>query len=377
MSSDKTTQTAWRRLLPRAVLYHEAVADRLGINPTDLKCLELLAGEEAMSPSRLAELAGLTTGAITGVIDRLERAGIVRREPDPTDRRRIAIHIRPERTVELSRLYAPFLAGAADLETSSDAPSPAPTSVGVDAVTRLLENETGRLRAAAHGGMVGDTFVAPTGAATQGRLVFIAAAPRLAMHKVALGQQARLVIEAGASRLRLLGPTSGDELVRARFKGAIPDARASVGTVTVRYSKRPVDLRTRSADLRLEPGVPWQLEIEGGLTDIDGDLTSLRLISIDVRGGANHIRLRLPAAQGTVRISVSGGASDVRIERPARTAVSVLAREAISHLRFDGRARRAIAAGTRLQSNGFVAAADRYEIELSAASQVTIGAPPG
>ncbi len=123
--------------------------------------------------------------------------------------------------------------------------------------------------------------------------------------------------------------------------------------------------------------MPWQLEIEGGLTDIDGDLTSLRLISIDVRGGANHIRLRLPAAQGTVRISVSGGASDVRIERPARTAVSVLAREAISHLRFDGRARRAIAAGTRLQSNGFVAAADRYEIELSAASQVTIGAPPG
>ncbi len=193
MSSDKTTQTAWRRLLPRAVLYHEAVADRLGINPTDLKCLELLAGEEAMSPSRLAELAGLTTGAITGVIDRLERAGIVRREPDPTDRRRIAIHIRPERTVELSRLYAPFLAGAADLETSADAPSRRPTSVGVDAVTRLLENETGRLRAAAHGGMVGDTFVAPTGAATQGRLVFIAAAPRLAMHKVALGQQARLV----------------------------------------------------------------------------------------------------------------------------------------------------------------------------------------
>ena len=49
-----------------------------------------------MTPSRLAELSGLTSGAVTGVLDRLERAGFVRRESDPTDRRSLLVRIDPE-----------------------------------------------------------------------------------------------------------------------------------------------------------------------------------------------------------------------------------------------------------------------------------------
>ena len=60
------------------------MADRLGLNPTDHKCIDLMASAGSTTAGELAEATGLTTGAITGVIDRLEAAGFVRREDDPT-----------------------------------------------------------------------------------------------------------------------------------------------------------------------------------------------------------------------------------------------------------------------------------------------------
>src|SRR5260370_4757362 len=70
------------------VLFHHAVAERLGIGPTDHKCLDLLRERGPMTGSELAALTGLTTGAITGVVARLERAGFLSREPDTHDRRK-------------------------------------------------------------------------------------------------------------------------------------------------------------------------------------------------------------------------------------------------------------------------------------------------
>ena len=67
--------------------YHNTVAARLGLNPTDHRCLDLLHGQGEVTAGGLAEWTGLTTGAVTGMIDRLERAGFIRREAHPTDRR--------------------------------------------------------------------------------------------------------------------------------------------------------------------------------------------------------------------------------------------------------------------------------------------------
>jgi DNA-binding MarR family transcriptional regulator len=83
------------------VLFHTAIAARLGLNPSDHKCADLLFQQGAMTATELAERVGLTTAAITGVADRLERAGWVRREADPNDRRRVII--RPTPTPELGR----------------------------------------------------------------------------------------------------------------------------------------------------------------------------------------------------------------------------------------------------------------------------------
>ena len=68
----------------------EAVED-VGLNPTDLGSLCLLLLHGPAPAGRLAELTGLTTGAVTGVIDRLEKGGFVRREVDPADRRKVIV----------------------------------------------------------------------------------------------------------------------------------------------------------------------------------------------------------------------------------------------------------------------------------------------
>ena len=80
-----------RELSTAVVLFHEAIAARLGMSATEWKCLSLLDQQGALTASRLAELSGFTTGAITGIVDRLERAGYARRERHPNDRRSIVI----------------------------------------------------------------------------------------------------------------------------------------------------------------------------------------------------------------------------------------------------------------------------------------------
>lgn len=87
-----------RRHSTAVVLFHDAVAERLGLGPTDHKCLDLLRERGAMAGSDLCAITGLTSGAITGVVARLERAGHLRREPNPHDGRKQILHLALERS---------------------------------------------------------------------------------------------------------------------------------------------------------------------------------------------------------------------------------------------------------------------------------------
>jgi DNA-binding MarR family transcriptional regulator len=90
--------------------FDQAIVDHLGINRTDGRCVDLIDQAGGMTAGELAEAAGLTTGAVTAVIDRLENAGIAQRVPDPTDRRRVRIEVTP-RLWELNEpLYGPLVA---------------------------------------------------------------------------------------------------------------------------------------------------------------------------------------------------------------------------------------------------------------------------
>jgi DNA-binding MarR family transcriptional regulator len=89
----------------------QVTADYLGLNRTDTRCLDIIERLDGVSAGRLATEAGLSTGAVTTVLDRLERAGYARRVPDPGDRRRVLVELTPGARQLLRELLAPLVEG--------------------------------------------------------------------------------------------------------------------------------------------------------------------------------------------------------------------------------------------------------------------------
>src|SRR3982750_3851712 len=98
-------ESAMRRSSGQGVIFAQAVAAWAGISSSDLECMDFLNLEERVTAGRLAELTGLSTGAITGVVDRLEKAGYVRRERDENDRRKGFIAAVPENVAKIGKFY--------------------------------------------------------------------------------------------------------------------------------------------------------------------------------------------------------------------------------------------------------------------------------
>jgi DNA-binding MarR family transcriptional regulator len=101
--------------------WDQAMADHAGINRTDARCVDLIDQAGGMTAGELAKAAGLTTGAVTAVIDRLERAGLARRVRDDGDRRRVRIEVTPKVWQTAEPLMGPYLRDAgAILDDFSD-----------------------------------------------------------------------------------------------------------------------------------------------------------------------------------------------------------------------------------------------------------------
>src|SRR4030088_2015270 len=75
--------------------FDEVACQKLGVNRTDLRCLNIVQNQGRITAGRLAELSGLTTAAVTAVLDRLERAGYARRVRDGKDRRQVMVEVTP------------------------------------------------------------------------------------------------------------------------------------------------------------------------------------------------------------------------------------------------------------------------------------------
>jgi DNA-binding MarR family transcriptional regulator len=101
----KRLEETLRKVGAQSVLLSDMVAKLVGLNSTDLECLDLLELAGPTTAGRLAEHAGLTTGAMTAVIDRLERAGFARRHRDVEDRRIVRVEALPKRYQHISDLY--------------------------------------------------------------------------------------------------------------------------------------------------------------------------------------------------------------------------------------------------------------------------------
>jgi DNA-binding MarR family transcriptional regulator len=95
-----------RELSARTVMFHGAIAEKMGLSVTEHKALDMLSRQGPITAGQLAEVTGLTTGAITGMVDRLEKAGFVRRVPDPTDRRKIRVEAVVEKYEAVAEIFA-------------------------------------------------------------------------------------------------------------------------------------------------------------------------------------------------------------------------------------------------------------------------------
>jgi DNA-binding MarR family transcriptional regulator len=104
-----------RKVGAQSVLISDLVATRVGLNSTDLECLDLLYLAGPTTAGALSKHTGLTTGATTAVIDRLEQAGFVRRRRDGHDRRCVLVEVVPESADRILPLYAPLAARVAEL----------------------------------------------------------------------------------------------------------------------------------------------------------------------------------------------------------------------------------------------------------------------
>ena len=261
----------------------EAVATQFGLNRTDLRCIGILYRRGRVTAGELAEESGLTPGAITTVLDRMERDGYANRVADPSDRRRVMV-------------------------TSTTA-------------TREL------------------------GARVYGEVEL-----------------------AGRAQLEQIEPAG-------EFEGGVPDIAVDGGTVSIGHKRRflPFDWRNAKSEIWLNPAVPWEISLKGGMWKLAADFRGLELRLLDVGGGASDVEIWLPAPVGPVAVRVSGGASHVRLHRPVASALRADVTGGASQLIFDGQRLGSIGGRNRLETPGFAAAADRYEVRLSGgASQLDI-----
>ncbi|MGA2805421.1 MAG: MarR family transcriptional regulator [Acidimicrobiales bacterium] len=97
---------ALRTFLSASDAFDEALGGVLGLNATDVRCVDLLDQYGTMTAGALAAVAGLSTGAVTFLLDRLERAGFVRRVRDDQDRRRVLVELAPFARAQISELHA-------------------------------------------------------------------------------------------------------------------------------------------------------------------------------------------------------------------------------------------------------------------------------
>jgi DNA-binding MarR family transcriptional regulator len=135
-----------RELSTAVVMFHEAVAARRGLTATENKALDLLTRRGPVTSGELARGLGLTPGAVTGLVDRLARAGYARRVPDPTDRRKALVVADAERLdQELRPAFAPLSEAVEEL-THRYTPAQL-QAIGdfLGNVTQILRDQTARL----------------------------------------------------------------------------------------------------------------------------------------------------------------------------------------------------------------------------------------
>jgi predicted transcriptional regulator len=324
---------------------------------TDMQVLDILDSDGPATAGQLADLTGLTTGAITGMLNRLEEAGLVSRERDPNDGRRVIVRLASDK--EGAR------GASATLDSLSKAWDEIAARYDDGQITLVLDflkrgatltrSEIVRLRETpANGGKV---FSALLGDIENGQLTVSGAIPRL--------------------RVRADAALSG--LYTASFEGTVPDVKTKDGAVTIRYPRRglltlgtPLQ-RDGGAEVTLNAAIPWRIAIQGAAMAIVTEPDGLNLAGLEVKAAVSKFHLDLPAPSGVVPVLIEGGASEIVVRRPKGAAARVHLKGWVSMFTFDDHMYTSVGTDVRLQSANYAENAPYYDIEVSSsASTVTI-----
>jgi hypothetical protein len=193
-----------------------------------------------------------------------------------------------------------------------------------------------------------DHFAAQLGASRSGRLRFTNGAHR--------------VVIRASSHLR--------GLYHARFGERMPVVEVRGGVVNIRYTwvascdwtgNHP----ERSAEIALNAGILWDVDVRGGASRLLADLSELRLGSLKVDGGASRLEVVLPDPSGAVTVVILGGASNVAIRRPEGVSARLRVEGGVTNLTFDDRRIGATGGELVLQSRGYEVAVDRYDVAVT------------
>ncbi len=314
----------------------QAVADRLGMGTTDFACLTILLLEGPTTAGGLAERTGLTTGAITGVIDRLAGQGRVRRAADPADRRRVVVEPVAERAGDMAALLQPMVDDARRLHDGFSAGQLRAVLRFVSEASQMLARNTERLRTG--GGGMADG--AP--GRWRGEL-----------------EEAELRLSSLAAHTVLRAGDTGDELYRVDASGPPPSVRSSAGRLAIKVRARG---RGAPCAIVVSDAVRWAVEVTGGSSHLEADLSQAQVSGVTLRGGASRVEVSLPVPTGAVPVRVAGGASRLAIRRPAGVAVSVTVRGGASDVTVDGHRLRWAGAETRV--GALPAGGAGYDIEV-------------
>ncbi|MGZ3623488.1 MAG: MarR family winged helix-turn-helix transcriptional regulator [Ktedonobacteraceae bacterium] len=332
--------------------FFRAAAARVGMTVSDVQVLDFLDSAGPMTAGQLADLTGLTTGAITGMINRLEEAGLVNRGRDPNDGRKVIVRLAGDKSAkEIESIFASLEREWNEIASHYNDEQIALLLEFVKNSNAVTRNEIVRLRETPSG--TEGIYTAPLGDLSSAQLVFPSGTFRLALHA---------------------GDIKG-ALYQARFEGPVPEVKVKDGIVAIRYPRRlwMPSKSQRSSEVTLNSTIPWQLLIQGGASEITADLAGLNLVSLEVKGDVSMVRLDLPTPVGKVPVNISGGASDVVVRRPAGVGVRAHLKGWASTFIFDDQSFSYVGNDVRLQSQGYAEDAPHYDIEVaSSASMVTI-----
>jgi DNA-binding MarR family transcriptional regulator len=330
--------------------FFRAAAARIEMTDTDMQVIDLLESTGEATAGQLANLMGLTTGTFTAILNRLEKAGLVRRERDPNDGRRVIVRLAKgaDGGQEMGPLFASLGKAWEELAANYDDEHKAFLLDFLQRTNALARDEIARLR--------------ETSADDEG--IFSAPLGNL--------ESARLVFPSEAVQLSLRAGDLAGALYQARFEGPVPDVKIKEGVVTIRYPRVSWIPRSekRVAEVTLSTAIPWSIVIRSWGSEVTAELGGLDLLEMEANGAGSMFRVELPQPSGAVPIRLGGGGSEFTVRRPSGVAARVQTKGWGSGVVFD---EQTLSGSSDIQTPNYEGASLRYDIETSGSgSMITI-----